>query len=213
MRNRVGPTVALLVVSVLAFTLARRDPDSQIGGAGYVDAKNRNRKEFAVDHVPCTMGALRVDWPSSVTRRCEGDRWHRLTWPETEAIVLGGRVLSPPGFWKPSSQLDEIGPEMRDEKMSIYRAAFAWQGYDKLNLTIALRYNRLDPTALRKESKRWTWGTRVETNGYVISGNGNNTQKQTQTFIDAPTFVLEVSGPGSRAVATKIADLMARPPT
>jgi hypothetical protein len=143
---------------------------------------------------PCEVGRLRVDWRAVSTRRCEGDRWVLLNWPETEKAVLGGRDL-PPGEWRKG--IGELNP-FEGEQLDSFAAAYGWSNGESW-LRIAMKPAAESEAAIasrsesRKADRRWR-----PSQGYAVDADGTVT-------IDLPSVLIRASGSDGVAVAEYMA--------
>jgi hypothetical protein len=156
---------------------------------------DKGMKPVTYGDTPCAIGRLRVDWRAVSTRRCQGDRWVLLSWPETEKTVLGGRQL-PPGEWQRG--IGELNI-LEGEQLDMFAAAYGWSQGD-LWLRIAIKpvadseATIAARSAKRKADRRWR-----PSGGYAVNARGSVT-------IDLPDCLIRVSG----ANRVQVAEFMAR---
>jgi hypothetical protein len=150
-------------------------------------------KRESFGDTPCEVGRLRVDWRANTTRRCEGDRWVRLSWEETNTVARGDREL-PLGGWWFLEALEETGENsISGERMGDYQAVITWKGvYD--SITIGVREGRLSSSVLEAKAKRRRPSERTGSFGTGFFVDYGDTDEGS-TMVYLPGATLDVSGP------------------
>lgn len=145
---------------------------------------------------PCEVGRLRVDWRAASTRRCEGDRWILLSWPDTERAVLGARRLPDGRSW--IGDRGGLNP-LSGERLEDFASVYGWRS-GELWLRIGVRdsLETMEQIESRSERRRADSRWRVK-NGFAVDSKGEVT-------VDLREAVIRVSGPGRAEAAIFMAE-------